>query len=71
LDETFLGGVKPGKRGRGAAGKAMVVVAVEQRAKRSKPLPPGGHPARAPPLTPRGPAPPMAVTQPVVVTALR
>lgn len=31
VDETFVGGVKPGKRGRGAAGKAMVVVAVEQR----------------------------------------
>jgi transposase-like protein len=31
VDETFVGGVKPGKRGRGAAGKAMVAVAVEQR----------------------------------------
>lgn len=32
VDETFVGGVKPGgKRGRGAPGKAMVVVAVEQR----------------------------------------
>ena len=29
VDETFVGGVKPGKRGRGAAGKALVVVAVE------------------------------------------
>ncbi len=30
VDETFIGGVKPGKRGRGAAGKAMVAIAVEQ-----------------------------------------
>lgn len=30
VDETFVGGVRPGKSGRGAAGKAMVVVAVEQ-----------------------------------------
>jgi transposase-like protein len=29
VDETFFGGVRPGKRGRGAAGKALVVVAVE------------------------------------------
>ena len=29
VDETFLGGVRPGKRGRGAAGKALVAVAVE------------------------------------------
>jgi transposase-like protein len=32
VDETFIGGVKPGKRGRGAAGKALVVIAVEQLA---------------------------------------
>lgn len=32
VDETFIGGVKPGKRGRGAAGKTMVAVAVEQAA---------------------------------------
>jgi transposase-like protein len=31
VDETFIGGVKPGRRGRGAAGKVMVAVAVEQR----------------------------------------
>ena len=31
VDETFFGGVRPGKRGRGAAGKALVVVAVELR----------------------------------------
>ena len=29
VDETFVGGVKPGKRGRGAAGKTLVAVAVE------------------------------------------
>ncbi len=32
VDETFIGGVKPGKRGRGAAGKALVVIVVEQLA---------------------------------------
>lgn len=31
VDELFVGGVKPGKRGRGAAGKTMVVGAVERR----------------------------------------
>ena len=30
MDETLIGGVRPGKRGRGAAGKALVAVAVEQ-----------------------------------------
>jgi len=29
VDETYFGGVKPGKRGRGAAGKVLVAVAVE------------------------------------------
>lgn len=29
VDETFFGGVRPGKRGRGAAGKTLVAVAVE------------------------------------------
>lgn len=29
VDETYVGGNKPGKRGRGAAGKAIVVIAVE------------------------------------------
>ena len=29
VDETYLGGPKPGKRGRGAAGKTLVVIAVE------------------------------------------
>lgn len=29
VDETYIGGVKPGKRGRGAAGKALVVIAAE------------------------------------------
>ena len=31
VDETFLGGPKPGKRGRGAEGKTLAVVAVETR----------------------------------------
>jgi len=30
VDETMIGGVKPGKRGRGAEGKVLVAVAVEQ-----------------------------------------
>jgi hypothetical protein len=30
VDETSIGGVKPGKRGRGAAGKTLVAVAVER-----------------------------------------
>jgi len=31
IDETYLGGPKPGKRGRGAAGKEMVVIAVQDK----------------------------------------
>jgi transposase-like protein len=31
VDETFVGGVKPGKRGRGAAGKTLVGIAAEVR----------------------------------------
>ena len=31
VDETSIGGVKPGKRARGAAGKTLVAVAVERR----------------------------------------
>jgi transposase-like protein len=31
VDETFVGGVAAGKRGRGAAGKALVIVAAERR----------------------------------------
>jgi len=31
VDETYIGGEKPGKRGRGAAGKALVFVAVEDK----------------------------------------
>ena len=31
VDETYIGGRKPGKRGRGASGKVLVVVAVEVR----------------------------------------
>lgn len=30
VDETMIGGARPGKRGRGAAGKVLVAVAVEQ-----------------------------------------
>lgn len=33
VDEVFLGGVKPGKRGRGAIGKVLVLVAVEDKEK--------------------------------------
>jgi len=33
VDETYVGGVRPGKRGRGAHGKAIVVIAVEDRGK--------------------------------------
>ena len=33
VDETYIGGRRPGKRGRGAAGKTLVVVAVEDRGK--------------------------------------
>ena len=29
VDETYLGGARPGKRGRGAAGKALIVVAAQ------------------------------------------
>jgi transposase-like protein len=31
VDETYIGGKKPGKRGRGAAGKALVLVAAEDK----------------------------------------
>jgi transposase-like protein len=31
VDETYVGGQKPGKRGRGAAGKALVGIAVEDK----------------------------------------
>jgi len=31
VDETYVGGAKPGKRGRGAAGKALVLIAVEDK----------------------------------------
>jgi transposase-like protein len=33
MDETFIGGEKPGKRGRGAAGKVLVGIAAEDRGK--------------------------------------
>ena len=33
MDETFIGGVKPGKRGRGAAGKVLVSCAVNSLTK--------------------------------------
>lgn len=35
VDETYMGGPRPGKRGRGAAGKTLVLVAVEDRDGRS------------------------------------
>lgn len=31
VDETYIGGKKPGKRGRGATGKSLVVIAVEDK----------------------------------------
>ena len=31
VDETYVGGKKPGKRGRGAEGKELVVIAVEDK----------------------------------------
>ena len=31
VDEVFLGGVKPGKRGRGALGKILILIAVEDK----------------------------------------
>ncbi len=31
IDETYIGGEKPGKRGRGAEGKALVIIAVEDK----------------------------------------
>lgn len=34
VDETYLGGGKPGKRGRGATGKALVVIAAQKDGKR-------------------------------------
>ncbi len=33
VDEIFIGGPRPGKRGRGAQGKALVVIAAQQAAK--------------------------------------
>lgn len=33
VDEVFIGGVKPGKRGRGALGKILILVAVEDKGK--------------------------------------
>jgi transposase-like protein len=32
VDETYIGGERPGKRGRGASGKSLVLVAVEDKA---------------------------------------
>lgn len=34
VDETYIGGAKPGKRGRGAEGKALVVVAAQEDGKK-------------------------------------
>jgi transposase-like protein len=33
VDETFMGGVTPGKRGRGAEGKVLVLIIAEERGK--------------------------------------
>jgi transposase-like protein len=33
VDETFIGGVKPGKRGRGAEGKALVLIIAQEKGK--------------------------------------
>src|SRR3954468_19623643 len=57
-DETYVGGPRPGKRGRGAAGKALVGGAVEAgrgeaRGPRPRPAPPP-PPARPPPAPPAG-----------------
>jgi len=35
MDDSYFGGSKPGKRGRGAAGKAIVVVSVEDRGRKA------------------------------------
>lgn len=35
MDDTYIGGKKPGKRGRGAGGKKPVLVAIERRGKKS------------------------------------
>lgn len=35
VDETFIGGPRPGKRGRGAEGKTLVMVSVEDKGKRA------------------------------------
>lgn len=34
IDETFIGGPQPGKRGRGAAGKALVLIAVQTQGRK-------------------------------------
>jgi transposase-like protein len=34
IDETYVGGEKPGKRGRGALGKALVAIAVQDKGKK-------------------------------------
>lgn len=31
VDETYIGGVWPGKRGRGAAGKSLIIIAAEDK----------------------------------------
>lgn len=35
VDETYIGGPRPGKRGRGAANKTLVVISVEDKGKRA------------------------------------
>jgi len=46
VDETVIGGVRSGKRGRGAAGKILVAMAVEQELPGIRPLPSPSHPQR-------------------------
>ena len=48
VDETFIGGIRPGKRGRGAEGKTLVAVAVELlNPKGLRAVPPARHSQRS------------------------
>ena len=49
MDDTYFGAPKPGKRGRGAAGKAKVVVAVATRRQKAGLRPCAWCPASAAP----------------------
>ena len=58
VDETYIGGSKPGKRGRGAAGKVLVLVAAQEdenrigRIRLCIPLKPATHSGRRRPPNP-------------------